>query len=334
MEHSSESSPSPSTCTTASAAAPSSTHATAPASVIVIPLDVFLQAKASFHISKSKLASVLKATYDDIRSKHTCLSSNSYPKFPNSNKNTNYGGHSHHAHNSRRTMEQRPRIGIRELCREDMVRKDILSNLNKLSKSNVESIIRALRTSFYLDYLSHYISITWDMMFKQHDFQPLFVMVLNNIRTLLVNPSDTSQFDTMLSHKCRQFIDDKGWLPPVSILCTAPDYDEFCDYMKWKKKSQGMLKSVLILMNHELVPPNFEEVFENISDSLSDFRSTTEGRDVRTLECILESLLICTRTIPKSRRNISDEWISEWVSESDNWPKNAKFKMLDIKESL
>jgi hypothetical protein len=270
----------------------------------------------------------LKTTYDELRSNHPCLTSNNYPKFPNSGKpmaTTN--------NTVRRTMEQRPRIGVRDLSREDIVRKDILCNLNKLSKSNVEAIIRSLRTSFYIDYFHHYVSITWDMMHKQHEFQPLFVMVLNNVRALLINPSDTAQFDLLLAQKCRGFLDEQGWLPPPSVLCEAPDYDEFCDYMKWKKKSQGILKAVLILMSSTIVEPNYEEVFENISDTLQNCGSII-GADIRTLECILEAILICARTIPRPSRHISDEWINHWIEQSEIWPKNAKFKMLDIRESL
>jgi len=54
--------------------------------------------------------------------------------------------------------------------------------------------------------------------------------------------------------------------------------------------------------------------------------------DLRVLECILDALLICVRT--SKCIDVSDEWLSQWVEKSQVWPKNAKFKMLDLKESL
>jgi len=299
----------------------------APSSCTVIPLDVFLQARAAFAGAKSKVVQQFRSAYDELRAKHSCLTAAANAKFQHPVKSNHNASSTH----SRRTMEQRPRIGVRELSREDMVCKDILSHLNKLSKTNVESIIRSLRTSFYIDYLQHYISITWDMMYKQPDFQPLFVMVLNNVRALLVSPTSLSEFDALLTNNCCTFLDDQGWIPPPSILCHTAEYDDFCDYVKWKKKSQGTLRAVLALMTSHLVEPRFEHVFERISDSLQASAGSPDV-DLRVLECILDALLICVRT--SKCIDVSDEWLSQWVEKSQVWPKNAKFKMLDLKESL
>lgn len=296
-------------------------------SCTVIPLDIFLQAKAMFSGAKSKVLQQFRSAYDELRAKHSCLSTSANAKFPHTAKST----HNAQAMHSRRTMEQRPRIGVRELSREDMVCKDILSHLNKLSKTNVESIIRSLRTSFYLDYLQHYISITWDMMYKQPDFQPLFVMVLNNVRALLVTPVSLAEFDALLTKNCCTYLDEQGWIPPPAILCPTADYDDFCDYVKWKKKSQGMLKAVLTLMTSHLIEPRFEDVFERISDSLQ-LCADVPDVDLRILECILDALLICVRSTKCI--DVSDEWLQQWMDKSQTWPKNAKFKMLDLQEGL
>ena len=246
-----------------------------------------------------------------------------------------YGGHGGHRGNRNQKRSERTRIGTRELSREDMSKKDFLANMNKLSRQNYDSILRLIRTTYNSNFLENYMDMVWELMRRQADYQDLHIQVILHLITL--TPEDKKPFISQYwGDSWKAFCVNQEWLPPSHVSLKVNDalYDDFCDYVKWKKRTGASIQAWVRLMSLEVIPSSIIEYFTLIITSLETAR--TEASE-ELFDCIFEWLLQMFRALsPNTYIGEIDVVIGEKMIDwriflTTTFPQSStRFKLLDL----
>ena len=141
--------------------------------------------------------------------------------------------------------DERPRIGARELSREEFIKKEFMATMNKLTNSNQQRIIAGLKDRINPDYGAIYIKIVWDLMKSQPSNQRLYLNVCETLRTIFGNDQICSLWQKVFEDYVLRKDWTRGGRPPPS----QNDYDAYCDYVKWKKQAINAVTAYNMLIN-------------------------------------------------------------------------------------
>lgn len=255
-----------------------------------------------------------------------------------------HGGHHGHRRGHRHgrgappsaRRADRPRIGTRELSREDISRKDFMANMNKLSRQNYDAILRLIRTTYNSNFLPNYMDILWTMMIRQPDFQDLHIQVIQHLLT--ITPPERKTFvQTYWDNRCKVYFQEKQWTPSDDLLLTASqdEYDEFCDYIKWKKTTGASLVAWLRLMEHAVIAADYDLCFNAVIDSI---QTAFQQRMHKYIECLLEwfvqmaSIGLHAYHFPADMDFILNDWL-ETIKER-GLSSSLRFKIMDVREHI
>lgn len=254
----------------------------------------------------------------------------------------NWGGQSRRSHgrnhgHARQNRAERPRIGTRELNREDISKKDFIANMNKLSRQNYDTVLRLIRTTYNSNFLPNYMNILWSMMIRQPDFQDLHIQVIQHLLTI-TPPERKSFVQTYWSQRCQSYFQEKQWMPPDDFFAGSQgEYDEFCDYIKWKKTTGASLLAWLRLMEHAIIPPDFPMCFNAILDGIqAAFREHTH----KFAECLLEWFVqMTTASTGVALSHLSpdlDFILNDWLQiiKERGLSSSLRFKIMDVRDLL
>jgi hypothetical protein len=278
---------------------------------------------------------------EDLKQRFPCLTTTSTPF---SGRGGRGGGHGH-GHDHRRggggqslRRNERPRIGVRELSREDISRKDFTANMNKLSRQNYDSILRLIRTTYNSNFLQNYMDIVWSMMLRQVDFQDLHIQVVQHL--MHITPPDKKiRVSDYWNQRCRTYFDDKEWTPTDDLFGqnTSDEYDDFCDYIKWKKKTGASLLAWLRLMDAGVIPVHYDRCFSSIIESIQDALCE---HNYKYFDCLLEWFLqmvkfgvtLPSHQFPDNIHIILNDWLD--VIQEQKLSSALRFRLMDIRECL
>jgi hypothetical protein len=180
------------------------------------------------------------------------------------------------------------------------------------------------------------MDIIWSMMVRQPDFQDLHIQVIQHLLT--ITPPERKAFvQTYWSDRCQAYFKEKGWTPTDALLSSASqeEYDEFCDYIKWKKTTGASLLAWLRLMEHKIIPMNYELCFQSIIESIhAAFRQHLH----KFAECLLEWFLQMSSLdledfhFPDDIDFILNDWLE--IIKERGLSSCLKFKIMDVCERI
>lgn len=212
------------------------------------------------------------------------------------------------------------------ITEDDVARKEFISYLNKLSIQNAKQIIQSILKILRPNYIPLYIQLVWEIMMVQHDYQELYIELLNEMKTVLDEVS--------IANECKilweGYVNKEGWL--LKLHKQQDAYNDFCDYVKEKKCIYGALKAWMTLLDHQWihnVTPH--TLIGYLLKAISDIVAVAPC-DKEQLECLFQQIYNYMRyavTIEDFKKLLYDDW----GQYNKNWSPFVKFKWLDIKES-
>lgn len=194
----------------------------------VVQIEVGLFQEQYSHYNDHEHAKSL--VFRELIQKHTC-----FQERPENHRK----GHHYHSNFKRNLIpsrkQERTKIGSCDLSREGVLRKDLITMLNKLTHSNLDVLIRQTRTIFQKEYSNLFVDILMDYCKKQVEFQALYLRILESIYSLL------SEEDQALLHQrwfyyWDQYMTEEQWKFDRELVEQSHNYDDFCEYIKEKKK--------------------------------------------------------------------------------------------------
>lgn len=230
-----------------------------------------------------------------------------------------------HTTNDSRTNLVQKRL-FQPVTEDDVVRKEFISYLNKLSVQNARQVIQSILKILRPNYISLYMQLIWDIMMVQHEYQDLYIELLNEMKNVLD--------EITLVNECKNiwdnYVTNEGWL--LKLHKQQDAYNDFCDYVKEKKCVYGALKAWMTLLDNKwIIDVTPHTLIGYLLKSISDIVAYTPC-DKEQLECLFQQIynyMNYAVVIENFKKLLYDDW----GQHNKNWSPFVKFKWLDIKES-
>lgn len=302
-----------------------------------ITLDQFfkvrsLGAEPTHHLDAK--AKCMKETY-------TCFNVIPNGNFHGASSNTHHHHNASRNHKGRYWKDDKDRrhevlrtdiikIGSRELSRESLARKDFLALMNKLSLQNKEHIFKTIRNVFREDCIHVYVEILWDMMQRSSDFIPLYVAALDVLASVSKSPN---VWITHWENIWQQFCEKRSWTPSKEIADQEQDdYNEFCDFVKWKKRTLGALKALIPLSNKKWIQLNVGEYMLPILMT-NCYEELNESNGNKITDIYIEEMITLITHGDVSWKELVRGWAQQMIDTKQQKLRPAtRFKLLDLND--
>lgn len=210
---------------------------------------------------------------------------------------------------------ERPKIGTRELSREAIAKKEFVAALNKLSPANKANVIRSIHIRE--DFGEMYIRLLWDAFLRSPDYQQTYLEVIDHIASTIGADATKSAFEELWE----TYLADQAWIP---VIEENENYDEFCDYVKAKKRSLASLNAWILLTKYGIINAT-SELLERI---YMDCDNRIETRDKsKILEVLLELMIESVRAGASSKNTRRG---MHWKEVASEFPPAIRFKIYDL----
>jgi hypothetical protein len=174
--------------------------------------------------------------FKELIASYACFQEKPEGKFSKWNHG-NKKNHSSSASSQRKT--ERPKIGVKDLTVEGTLRKEFISLLNKLSNQNLDTMIRQTRLIFNKDHMDVFVEVLWEYLKRQPDYQGIYIQLLESIYQLL-GDDDILDMNLLWTRIWNKYIQEEGWKIEYELIEQSHNYDDFCEYMKEKKKRNAI----------------------------------------------------------------------------------------------
>ena len=301
-------------------------------SICTIPLDQFFNKLVLNSPVFDAKAQLFKSTYK-------CFSAPLQPDPPANNRNTGSGWRSRnkpiHAAGSsadaaHRGASVRPKIGIvgALLTPDVKVHREFVALMNKMTHSNKLAVTKTFSASYDANYIEVYVPVVWDMMLRATEYQTLYVDIL-----LIIENADIGSI-------WKEYIGGKRWLPPADMQVLGPDntdYDEFCDFVKWKKRAIASVHALLLLSSIKMLE---NDVIRELTPLLlCDCRQAIDENTASANVLIEQIFVLCdkvhgdTQTERDAKALIRD-FATTFKARGPDLQPSTRFKIYDLYEKI
>ena len=250
--------------------------------------------------------------------------------------------------------KERVKIGGVVATKEEKVKREFFSLMNKLTHQNKVQVIKTVTDNHVVCAtdpiepvdISTFVTIIWDMMLRNKDFQKLYIEILQ------LFPEDLVLYEC--NRLWSEYNDLHKWLPPDTISGSEilnSEYDEFCDFIKWKKRSIASVQGLFMLYVRNMIDQE-KEVMQSLATILTqectNQLSIQENKHLDSMStcaqvanALLEQInaLIVAVKHEKSFTSLDDR--SEVISIiskfsvhhkflADTYPPSVRFKIYDM----
>lgn len=219
---------------------------------------------------------------------------------------------------------ERPRIGVKELSIESITRKEFMSLMNKLTLNNKNTILKSIKNIIRIEYTDLYIDIIWDLMQRASDFRNIYFEVLKLFPQENLVKKWSNIWDTYYVHRY--------WLPSDQILNDNEDYDEFCDFIKWKKRAIAAIYVWMMLYEKSIIDIIDILIKEIVDDCMCEFNKA--NYNTKKADSLLEQILILVNFTKTEKDDHIIELIKKWLPRADELKPSSRFKLYDINDHL
>lgn len=290
--------------------------------IIKINIDIFYNLLKTKEDDDTELPSALINKSKDLQNNYNCFASNydarslwEKKKFIATKiRNKDF-----------KSVRAKPLLHCSDFSEEAKFKKEFTGYLNKLSDVNKNVIYNKIKI-FINTIDKQFIPLLFDIIW-------LFIKKSSNIIYIdvlyLFNEDVISESIKILWDK---YLKDHEWIPPDyvlnrNILLKDENYDDFCEYIKWKKSSLSIIRAWCYIFKKEDKIYSINYLLYNIIDIIKDHISGKNIIKKHVLDIALDQI----NTILDSHKNEEVfEIISEW--DHDSFESSSKFKLLTILE--
>lgn len=231
---------------------------------------------------------------------------------------------------------EKPRIGNREFSLENVARKDFLGVLNKLSAANCATLIANFAKVLRPEFADLYVKLFWEGFLRSADYQPVQIRLLPLFNEHFpVQPRVAALLDEYRAQ--RLWMPAEGLLPPdgpADAASASADYDDFCDYVKWRKKTVNTIHAWRVLAENAWVPA--DALGDLMARVLSDFQRTLPDlpRTAKLAETLAEQLFVYAKSLGSAEALGPETLAALRALPAETFPPALRFKIYDIREFL
>lgn len=271
----------------------------------------------------------------EILTKYTCFTEKTDHRFGHYSK-WNNGNHSSKNYMHQNTsVKERPKIGIKDTSKEASFKKDVQSLLNKLTHQNYDIILKKIKHQFHVDYIELFTSIIWNAIQLQPDFQELYIRMLRQIYSTIQD-----EWVSVSNHQWNMiwtnYIEFNQWKLPYELVEKSHNYNDFCDYVKEKKRLISISQAWARFINLGMIQTEPYQLISQILHHIHQDLETDNPIHLICIECYIEQCKEYYKTlrfnIQKKIPNITTRYILDM--KDLELPKSCYFKVVDFIELL
>lgn len=289
---------------------------------ISIPFEVIVQYPFSLTSKHPKAA-----TIQELLNKYPCFQEKIESRFGNS-KWTPPKKYTHSSTSSQQSLKERPKIGNKETTKEAVLLKDFQSLLNKLTHQNYSAILLKIKRIFDEEYLSLFIELLWAYLQKQPEYQGLYIQILESFYPLMQDDR-IIEMGTHWNVLWRSYIASKKWQLSRELVEQSHNYNDFCDYVKEKKRLLAISQAWARLMNLGIVHADAYELLEDILQYIHKDLDIENTIDTMCMECYVEQCRTYYQTLSLKLREHLPNSIEKSISDLSDLEvhKSCQFKI-------
>jgi hypothetical protein len=201
-----------------------------------------------------------------------------------------------HPTSFQQSLKERPKIGNKDTSKEAILTKDFQSLLNKLTNQNYSAILLKIKNIFDEEYLSLFIELLWTYLQKQPEYQGLYIKILESFYPL-IQDDRVIEMGTHWNVLWRNYIASKKWQLSKELVEQSHNYQDFCDYVKEKKRLLAISQAWARLMNLGIVHADAYELLEDILQYIHKGLDIQNAIDIMCMECYIEQCRIYYETL-------------------------------------
>jgi hypothetical protein len=126
-------------------------------------------------------------------------------------------------------------------------KREFVSLMNKLVHANKVKLVHKLESIMVKDNNAIYVPIIWDMMLRCADLQTVYIDVVHILRDH--SEASVSEFDAIW----HDYINMRKWIPEKDIIIENENYDEFCEFVKWKKRAVATIHAIVLMSQKGII---------------------------------------------------------------------------------
>lgn len=303
-----------------------------------VALDQFLRVR----VAAGAVPAVLEEKARRLKEEHTCFDARpqtpqggrrNHRWFGNGTSNAN-NNNRHNNNASKKTPPAGPsrtevvKIGCKDLSRESLARKDFLALMNKLTEHNKSHVLQGVKNVYRDGCAPIYVDILRDIIQRNPDSLELYMEVL---RALARASQNEALWHEQWKQRWDAYVSEKGWA--LREPREDENYDEFCDYVKLRKRTLATLRGWLHLNRSKWLRETcvVAELVPLVTSECDEVFGGTPGGSPLT-DFYIESLQVIAGWQPDHRDLRA--WSTRWHGRLPDLRPATRFKMLDLWESL
>lgn len=278
-----------------------------------IDVNIFIEKKNNFEYDKDDSYIInIKKKYDELINNYSCFSNKYDAKSVWEKKKLKNTKIIHNKKGLSLILSNKNNKNV------DINKKNLISNLNKITNNNIEIII--VNIELILDYnydkIDEYFKVVLNSIEKNYDIN--YIKVLNIF---------VKKDKYIISNYINNYKNEKMWMPNDYILknniLNDDLYDEYCDYLKWKIKQINILKTLKYFIEEK---ENYIEILDKIIYDLCEY--LLENIKIKSYKYILDYILELLQILSEIK---SEEIIKKLKEiDLDKIDKSTKFLILNI----
>lgn len=243
-------------------------------------------------------------------------------------------------HNQSSSNKERPRIGNKDISKEAIITKDFQSLLNKLTNQNFTVIQIGLKKIYIEDYIQIYINILWKYFQKQPVYQDLYIKILENLYTYTKNIEHIENTKLFWNDMWNNYLSNKEWQLSKKIveesqvdIENSENYQDYCDYVKEKKRLLAVIEVWARLINKEFIKVSPYKLLSNIINTIYNDIDINNNIDNICLECYIEQCSIFFKSLNRKIRKNLPKNLEKKILKLEHFEykqKSSKFKMENL----
>lgn len=218
-------------------------------------------------------------------------------------------------------------IGNSDGSDESVFKKELILALNKISEKNFDTLSAHIMAIFKVKHGGLFMNTLWDYFKLQPTFQHLYIKLLSNILTIDTDDRIIKQLAVMWA----SYVKNDEWKIEYKLVEDSHNYDDFCEYLKAKKKlnaiAQGWAR--LIETGIVVVPNAFDWCDAMLAHAFEVDLSNVVYRSM------VDSYIEQIREYCKYLRSPPSDFVDKVVLlKSMDIQKSTKFKIMDFMDDI
>lgn len=122
-----------------------------------------------------------------------------------------------------------------DMSDEGVFKKDLTSLLNKVTVANLQSVKSQVVTMFRPEFIDIFVSSLWSYFKIQPSFQDVYIQLLREVLTN-ISYDNACKINLIWQNIWDAYRRDETWKISNEVIGRLQLYDDFCDYIKEKKR--------------------------------------------------------------------------------------------------